>query len=64
MQRQQLLSFLPASRDVNWPLSALDLIALGGGGPSAIEVAGAISTFATWRSGASIACPRASAAEC
>ena len=33
-QRQRLLSFLPASRDVKWPLAARDLIALGGGGPS------------------------------
>jgi iron complex transport system ATP-binding protein len=28
-QRQRLFSFLPASRDVHWPLAARDLIALG-----------------------------------
>lgn len=37
MQRQKLLTFLPASRDVKWPLSALDLIALGGGNAEAID---------------------------
>ncbi|MGS1017709.1 ABC transporter ATP-binding protein [Allosphingosinicella humi] len=37
MQRQKLLTFLPASRDVKWPLSALDLIALGGGSAEAID---------------------------
>lgn len=31
--RQRLFSFLPASRDVRWPLSARDLIALGSPGP-------------------------------
>ena len=29
-KRQRLLTFLPASRDVNWPLAAKDLIRLGG----------------------------------
>jgi iron complex transport system ATP-binding protein len=28
-RRQQLLSFLPASRDVTWPIAARDVIALG-----------------------------------
>jgi iron complex transport system ATP-binding protein len=28
-RRRQLLSFLPASRDVTWPISARDVIALG-----------------------------------
>ena len=28
-ERQRFLSYLPASRDVNWPLRATDLIALG-----------------------------------
>jgi iron complex transport system ATP-binding protein len=28
--RQRLLTFLPASRDVKWPLTAIDLIRLGG----------------------------------
>ena len=31
-QRPALLGFLPASREVRWPLLARDLIALGGGG--------------------------------
>jgi iron complex transport system ATP-binding protein len=33
-QRMQLLSFLPASRDVSWPLVARDVIALGCAGPA------------------------------
>lgn len=33
-QRQRLLGFLPASRDIKWPLSAADLIALGLAGDS------------------------------
>lgn len=32
-ERQRLFSYLPASRDVRWPLSARDLIALGTPGP-------------------------------
>ncbi|HEX8533513.1 MAG TPA: ABC transporter ATP-binding protein [Allosphingosinicella sp.] len=28
-RRQQLLSYLPASRDIGWPLTARDLVALG-----------------------------------
>ena len=28
-RRRQLLSFLPASRDVTWPISARDVIRLG-----------------------------------
>ncbi len=32
-RRRRLLSFLPASREILWPLSAADLIALGGGEP-------------------------------
>lgn len=31
-QRQRSITFLPASRDVKWPLTAADLIALGGEG--------------------------------
>jgi iron complex transport system ATP-binding protein len=38
-ERQRLLGFLPASRDVKWPLAARDVIALGGGDPAAIELA-------------------------
>jgi len=30
--RRRLLAYLPATRDVAWPLSARDLVALGGGG--------------------------------
>jgi iron complex transport system ATP-binding protein len=36
-QRRRLLSYLPASRDIAWPMAALDVIALGGGAPEAIE---------------------------
>jgi len=39
-QRQHLFSYLPASRDINWPLTAADLIALGlpdGGDSVAID---------------------------
>ena len=32
-RRRQILSFLPASRDVTWPISARDVIALGFGRP-------------------------------
>jgi iron complex transport system ATP-binding protein len=32
-QRMRLLSYLPASRDVRWPLTAWDLVALGCAGP-------------------------------
>jgi iron complex transport system ATP-binding protein len=32
-QRMRLLSYLPASRDANWPLTGIDLIALGCAGP-------------------------------
>jgi iron complex transport system ATP-binding protein len=35
--RQTLLTYLPASRDVPWPLGARDLIALGGADESAID---------------------------
>ena len=38
-QRPGLLSFLPASRDIRWPLHARDLIALGGGSPEAVAEA-------------------------
>ena len=34
-QRQRLLSYLPASRDIHWPLKARDLIALGDAGDDA-----------------------------
>jgi iron complex transport system ATP-binding protein len=32
-QRMRLFSYLPASRDIRWPLTALDLVALGCAGP-------------------------------
>jgi iron complex transport system ATP-binding protein len=32
-QRMRLLSYLPASRDIRWPLTAHDLVALGCSGP-------------------------------
>jgi iron complex transport system ATP-binding protein len=35
-RKARLLSFLPASRDVKWPLLARDLVALGGGSPEQI----------------------------
>lgn len=38
-QRTRLLSFLPASRDIAWPLAARDVIALGGATESEIEAA-------------------------
>jgi iron complex transport system ATP-binding protein len=37
-QRQRLLAYLPASRDVHWPLAAADLIALGLAAPDAAAV--------------------------
>lgn len=36
-ERQRLLGFLPASRDIKWPLTARDVIALGGGDPETID---------------------------
>jgi iron complex transport system ATP-binding protein len=36
-RRRRLLSFLPASRDVAWPLAALDLVRLGAGEAEADE---------------------------
>lgn len=38
-QRPHHLTFLPATRDLAWPLSARDLIALGGGGAPPEELA-------------------------
>lgn len=38
-QRARLLSFLPAWRDVKWPLGARDLIALGGATPQEVDQA-------------------------
>jgi len=34
-RRPSFLTYLPATRDIPWPLAARDLIALGGGGPVA-----------------------------
>jgi iron complex transport system ATP-binding protein len=36
-QRTRLLSFLPASRDIHWPLAGRDVIALSGASPAQIE---------------------------
>ena len=49
-RRRRLLSFLPASREVFWPLSAADLIALGGAqADSALLEALGIAAFADRR---------------
>jgi iron complex transport system ATP-binding protein len=37
--RSRLLSFLPAGRDLQWPLSARDVVALSGAGDAEIEAA-------------------------
>ena len=41
-RRPELLTFLPAARELRWPLAARDLIALGGGShiPAALELDG------------------------
>ena len=44
-RRRKLLSFLPASRDVAWPISARDAIALGLDKPDADRVAELIDLF-------------------
>ncbi|HEX9946275.1 MAG TPA: ABC transporter ATP-binding protein [Allosphingosinicella sp.] len=41
-RRRRLLSFLPASRDVAWPLAALDLVRLGAGEAEADEALAAL----------------------
>jgi iron complex transport system ATP-binding protein len=38
-RRARLLGYLPASRDIQWPLVARDLVALGGATPAEIEAA-------------------------
>lgn len=38
-RRPRALAYLPASRDVRWPLKARDLIALGGADPAEVEQA-------------------------
>lgn len=35
--RKRLLAYLPASRDIAWPVAARDLIRLGGGSPAALD---------------------------
>ncbi|HEU0099545.1 MAG TPA: ABC transporter ATP-binding protein [Allosphingosinicella sp.] len=45
--RRRLLSFLPASRDVAWPLSALDLVRLGASEAEAEEAMAALD-LAPW----------------
>ena len=37
-ERPRLLTYLPATRELNWPLLARDLIALGGGGETPEEL--------------------------
>jgi iron complex transport system ATP-binding protein len=37
-QRQHLFAYLPASRDIHWPLTGADLIALGLSGPNRVAV--------------------------
>jgi iron complex transport system ATP-binding protein len=44
--RQQLYAYLPASRDVAWPLSASDLITLGLAEPDPVRVQELLRTFA------------------
>ena len=44
-RRRQLLSFLPASRDVTWPISARDVIALGLDRPNEARVDELIGLF-------------------
>ncbi|HXG82016.1 MAG TPA: ABC transporter ATP-binding protein [Sphingomicrobium sp.] len=44
-RRRQLLSFLPASRDVTWPISARDVIALGLAQPYHARIDELISLF-------------------
>lgn len=44
-RRRQLLSFLPASRDVTWPISARDVIALGFDQPDRDRIAELIDQF-------------------
>jgi iron complex transport system ATP-binding protein len=44
-RRRQLLSFLPASRDVTWPIAARDVIALGLDRPDRDRIAQLIDQF-------------------
>jgi len=44
-RRRHLLSFLPASRDVTWPISARDVIALGLDRPDAARIDELIAKF-------------------
>ena len=62
-RRRRLLSYLPASRDVAWPLTALDLVRLGADEVEALAAMAALDLDA-WSGGASIASRPASAAEC
>ncbi|HYD38684.1 MAG TPA: ABC transporter ATP-binding protein [Allosphingosinicella sp.] len=41
-RRSRLLSYLPASRDIAWPLTALDLVRLGAGADEADEAMAAL----------------------
>ena len=44
-RRRRLLSFLPASRDINWPIAARDVIALGLDRPDETRIAELIALF-------------------
>ena len=44
-QRRRLLAFLPASRDLGWPIAARDVIALGLGARDAARIEELISLF-------------------
>ncbi len=44
-RRRQLLSFLPASRDVTWPIAACDVIALGLDRPDPDRIAELLAQF-------------------
>jgi iron complex transport system ATP-binding protein len=45
-QRARLLSYLPATRDIHWPLSARDVVALSGASPEQVERAIALLALA------------------
>jgi iron complex transport system ATP-binding protein len=41
-QRARLVSYLPASRDIHWPLSARDVVALSGASEAEVDAAAAL----------------------
>ena len=44
-QRRQLLAFLPASRDVRWPIAVRDLVALGLSRPDPDRISALVTAF-------------------